>query len=364
MFSDQKHFFANEGRLWLKGDWKDSDYPQFKKAYTDLISALDSWAVAHGFETNVDSPKGFNQLGRLPLKNWNYNKLETFQKTLHVTVAQLKDWTRKLKEDAHVYGRVSFNTEIETDISGKATSRGCLEMPVPRINEESAQNESGDGGERPSRYAAEKAPSKKKARPKANFCKSLLGMPLTDDEIEDIPARIKRYRSLSYRCMEAAEKHTPKDQRLYSLDVQYALVILDFQFKYANENHGAPVNRAEAWWNWMVKEGYFERGYCGKKWAAIHRMLVDCGVLNIIDNKYWYYAEGEKKGKAMQYHMKEEYLAVAHEGGEASIQEVKIDYIPRRCRPCRVVPPEQQSDYWSSPPWRQKLNEILYEAAA
>ena len=90
-------------------------------------------------------------------------------------------------------------------------------------------------------------------------------------------------------------------------------------------------------------------------------MLVDCGVINVIDNKYWFYAKGGKPGKSQQYHMKEEYLAVARQRGEASIQEVKIEYIPNRCRPCRVSPPEQQSDYWSSPLWQRRLHETLYE---
>ena len=356
------NLFANEGRLWLKGDWKDSDYPTFKKAYTAFTSALDSWAVAHGFATNVDSPKGFNQLGRLPLKNWNYDKLESFRQTAHVTVEQLKDWTRMLQEDTTTYHLVTSDSEIESATTEKAATG--LEMPLPRIKQEQVQDEGIDCGDDAFRSAMNKATVRKKRRPQSNACKSLSGMPLTEEEIEDIPARIKRYRSLSYRCMAAAEKHKPKNQKLYSLDVQYALVILDFQFKYANENHGAPVNRAEAWWNWMVKEGHFTRGWDGKKWAAIHRMLVDCGVLNVIDNKYWFYAEGQKTGKAMQYHIKEEYLAVASNGGEASIQEVKISYLPQRCRPCRVLPPERQSDYWSSPHWRRMLSEILYEAAA
>ena len=216
----------------------------------------------------------------------------------------------------------------------------------------------------PLRSVAEQATPKQRAKPTVNICRSLVGMPLTEDEIHDIPARIKRYKSSSYRCMQAAEKHKPKGQRLYSLDVQYALTILDFHFKYANKNYGAPVKRAEAWWNWMVKEGYFTRGWCGKKWAAIHRMLVDCGILKVIDNRYWFYAEGWKPGKSQQYHMKEEYLAVAHEGGEASIEEVKIDCIPHRCRPCLVSVPERQPDYWFSPYWRQKLDEMLYEAGA
>ena len=364
--------FLNEGRLWAKGCWKDSNYPKFKQVYTAFTEALDSWAVAKGFGTNVDSPKGFNQLGRLPLKNWNYAKLEAFRKTPHVTVAMLEEWTRRLKADmksgtSHPTNAVIDSTlgvDGEGVLNGSATSIDgdcgenglleCASAPLPSASPPTT----------PFRFVAEIATPKAEGRPRLNVCKSLSCLPLTEDEIEDIPARIKRYRSLSYRCMQAAEKHKPKGQNLYSLDVQYALTILDFHFKYANENHGAPVERAEAWWRWMVKEGHFTRGWCGKKWAAIHRMLVDCGVLNVIDNKYWFYAEGGKPGKSQQYHMKEEYLAASCQRGEASIQEVKIEYIPNRCRPCRVSPPEQQSDYWSSPRWQRKLHETLYEVAA
>ena len=371
-FVGPDNLFFNEGRLWVKGCWKDSDYPKFKQAYTAFTEALDSWAFAKCFQTNVDTPKGFNQLGRLPFKNWNYTKLDTFKNTAHVTVEMLKGWTRRLKEDTK--RGTSPSTCFVIDSHFDRGTDALVEFPSPSTVEGCDGDDTLDDGDAPLRSASSPTPPLRsvagkvtpevKGRSKVNLCKSLSGMPLTDTEIEDIPDRIKRYRSLSYRCMDASRQHRPKGQRLYSLDVQYALTILDLQFRHPNENHGAPVKRAEAWWNWMVKEKHFTRGWCGKKWAAIHRMLVDCGVLNVIDNTYWFDADGGKPGKAMQYHIKEEYLAVATKGGEASIQEVKIDFTPNRTRPCRVSTPERQFDFWASPHQRQKLDEILYEAAA
>ena len=133
------NLFFNEGRLWLKGDWNDSDYPQFKNTYTAFINTLDSWAVANGFHTNVDSPKGFNQLGRLPLKNWNYDKLETFRQTRHVTVEMLKEWTRRLKEDTDRHPSDPNNAEIATTVT--VQSETFLEMPLPRIDGEAIEGE-------------------------------------------------------------------------------------------------------------------------------------------------------------------------------------------------------------------------------
>lgn len=371
-FVGPDNLFFNEGRLWVKGCWTDFDYPKFKAAYTAFTEALDSWAVAKGFLTNVDAPKGFNQLGRLPLKNWNYTKLESFKNTAHVTVEMLKEWTRRLKEDT-TQG-TSPSTFSVLDPPADRGTDALVESLLPSTAEDNDGGDTLDDGDAPLRSAsrpttplrsvAGKVTPEFKGRSKANICKSLSGMPLTEEEIEDIPDRIKRYSSLSYRCMDASRKHRPKGQRLYSLDVQYALTILDLQFHHANENHGAPVRRAEAWWNWMYKEEHFKRAFCSKKWAAIYKMLVDCGVLNVIDSTYWFFAEGEKRGKAMQYHMKEEYLAVATKGGEASISEVKIDFLPNRTRPCMVLLPERQFDFWASPHQRRKLDEILYEAAA
>lgn len=371
-FVGPDNLFFNEGRLWVKGCWKDSDYPKFKQAYTAFTEALKSWAVAKGFQTNVDSPKGFNQLGRLPLKNWNYTKLGTFKNTAHVTVEMLKGWSRRLKEVTKRGTSPSTFCVIDSHVDRGTDA--LVESPSPSTVEDCYGDDTLDDGDAPLRSASRPTPPLRsvagkvtpeiKGRSKVNLCKSLSGMPLTEEEIEDIPDRIKRYRSLSYRCMDASRRHRPKGQRLYSLDVQYALTLLDFQFRHANENHGAPVKRAEAWWNWMVEEGYFTRGWCGKKWAAIHRMLVDCGVLNVIDQSYWFHDDGGKPGKAMLYHIKEEYLAVATKGGEASIEEVKIDFLPNRTRPCLVLPPERQFDFWASPQQRQKLDEILYEAAA
>jgi hypothetical protein len=300
------YFFQNEGRLWIKAEWHREDYPTFRQVYTAFLDALRIWARSQGFQSDIDTPKG--------IENWNYGKLETFKQTRHVSITKMKEWTEALKANS------SFIPMSAAPARSPREKK--VSMPTPCILS----------------------------------CRSMSGLPFNTDDVADV---VNCYKSLAYTAMNAQEKVAlvPKGQRLYARDIQYALTILHFARLHPNPDGSMPEKRARKWWTRLYQEGIFQRGYDPRKWAAITRLLACCGVTRVVDNNYWYYTDSsDKKGQAMKYHIKEEYMVTDSGEGEASLEDVVLVYHPQLWQPrgqARIY-----RYFWLDPP-----DEILSEAA-
>jgi hypothetical protein len=355
-----EYLFENEGRLWIKAEWHREDYQTFRKVYTAFLDALRIWARSQGFQSDIDTPKGIDRhLGRLPLKNWNYGKLETFKCTRHVSIDKLKAWTEKLHEQTRT--KTSEATE-ETTGKKNPVILNMGEIVARRIREGGRAGGTDDAGRRCSERRTDAAgPGVSAGRSRLSrersviSCKSISGVPFDLDEVSDI---LNSYKPLAYKVMNAQQhRHDVAGQNLFAIDTQCTLTILHLARLYPNPDGSMPTARAKAWWTILYHEGIFPRGYDPSKWAAITRLLACCGVTNVVDNNYWYYADDQnRKGQAMKYHIKDAYLVTDSGEGEASLEDVVLVYHPQLWQPrgqARIY-----RYFWLDPP-----DEILSEAA-
>ena len=100
--------------------------------------------------------------------------------------------------------------------------------------------------------------------------------------------------------------HKPAGRkRLCAEDFQRAFVILSLVAREPNEDGQLPHNLAEALWK-KVFGG--DRGWDNSRWKAIRDTLADCGFLDLVDESYYYYPDGDKEGRAMRWSLKPEYV--------------------------------------------------------
>jgi hypothetical protein len=156
---------------------------------------------------------------------------------------------------------------------------------------------------------------------KAGSCDSFT---LSPEEVASIPRFVKMLKSLSWYCH--SRKVDPKrdDVKLVALDFAYAFVVLSLARKHRKRKFGEqmPTNFIQAIWNHLYGEGIFTRAFDASRWAAIRNTLADCGFLLFVSNRYWFDRRGEKRGKAMEWRLLDEYdvlLAREERGGRRSL---------------------------------------------
>jgi len=243
----------------------------------------------------------FGQLAKLPCYGeWNYTKLAEFEKVKPVSLRWIRQMTAKL--------------QAATDqVKALETIAQCRNL---------------------------------EGKPQAKSIRAAESVTLfTEKELAALPKVEKALKNRSYYCY--AMHHAPKKKgvKLDRLDFVYAFIVLDFCARHADEEDRLPHNRIKAVWTWLYEHGHISRAFDNSRWAAIRDTLADCQFLDMIDNRYWFYAQEDKQGKPMQFRMKAEYcIEWDHflDGGEeeeVSIREVYPEFVPFNWRPAFVAPP-------------------------
>jgi hypothetical protein len=90
--------------------------------------------------------------------------------------------------------------------------------------------------------------------------------------------------------------------------------------------------------------------------------LADCQFLDEIDNRYWFYTQGDKQGRPMQFRLKPEYciewdlFVDSGEEERVSIREAYPAFIPFNWRPEQVPAPEFDYLAWDEALVMQAVN--------
>lgn len=161
--------------------------------------------------------------------------------------------------------------------------------------------------------------------------------------------------------------------RLHALDFVYALILCHFArqrhlWRPRKDGKYYESETSSHWiqdqWNRLYQLGHFKRAHCTKRWSAIWKTLADCGLINVVDSNYWFYADKERQGKAMQWALKEQFAY--HSSNTESEREIYErttipKYVPFRHRPTRVAPPETRS-WWLGDEIDARIAQVLEKA--
>lgn len=181
------------------------------------------------------------------------------------------------------------------------------------------------------------------ARPKSVKTGSCDSFTLSQEEIDSIPQLVNSLKSRSSYCLSRSGEPKRKDVKLVPLDFSYALIVLSLARMHRKEKFGEqmPSTFVRAIWNHLYETGVFSRAFDTSRWKAIRNTLTDCGLLFLVDNRYWFDKNGEKRGKSMKFRLLDEYdVLLAWEEGEEEVilEEVYPVHEPNRWRPLFVNP--------------------------
>lgn len=194
---------------------------------------------------------------------------------------------------------------------------------------------------------------KEKSKVKTGSCDSFN---LSQDDIDSIPKFVKILKSRSWYCDNRKVDLKRKDVKLVSLDFAYGFVVLSLARKYRKAKFGEqmPTKFIQIIWNHLYEAGIFSRAFDSSRWAGIRDTLADCGFLLFVSNRYWFDGRGEKRGKAMEWRLLDEFdvcvtqkaqeqenCGEGDEERESIIKEVYEVHKPNRWRPVLVMPQNQ-----------------------
>ena len=194
---------------------------------------------------------------------------------------------------------------------------------------------------------------------------STTGLPLDEDELHQVPQALSDYRQIGYHCMAFRTDPQAKGKKLTHEDFTHALVVLSICARYPNKDGSMPHKRVQSIWNALRAAGIFQRGFDNSRWAAIRNTLADLGYLELQDETYYWFQDGEKKGQAMKWRLKAEYCCTFEgiqpllilEDGSTNIfargySPNAHDHVPERWRP---EPNDPSRSLFDAPDWEQRL---------
>jgi hypothetical protein len=290
----------------------DAAWKRFQKA-NDLLCTVE-------IKGSITTKEKSGSLAKLPCnREWNYPRLKEFQELPEVTLGWLKGATAALNEQSEKLERAKPKPTATVVPTGK-----------PRIR-------SG----------------------------STTGLPLNEDELQQIPQAISDYRKIGFHCMAFRTEPKAKGKKLTHEDFTQALVLLSICAKYPNKDGSTPHNRVQSIWNALHAEGIFQRGFDNSRWAAIRNTLADLGYLELQDETYFWFQDGDKKGQAMKWCLKAEFCCTFEdiqpllilEDGSTNIfargySPNAHDYVPERWRP---EPKDPRRSLFDAPDWEERL---------
>lgn len=266
-------------------------------------------------------------LAKLPLRGWNYEKLERFKSLPEVSLSWLEAATAAL---------------VEATDEGKAveTELLCQQLEHPELS------------------SAKQAPQKRVRG-------SVSQIPFDTSTLPQLLAKAKPHANHLMRNLDVCMR---KDVKVTALDFQVALAILS-QIKPCKDG-AMPTKRIKGIWDHLYKEGHVTRAYCYSRWASVRNTLEDCGFLDMVDHRYWHFeSDGESEGQAMKWSLKEEFRVsletpnTQEEKKEGTLRQLNYpQYAPFRSRPQWTPPPRRHLDELMAL-WEERCSEEFALAA-
>jgi hypothetical protein len=276
----------------------------------------------------------FGTLAKLPcFGDWSFQRVEEFKDTGVVTLNWKMNRTRELRS-------------LTDPEKAKATIARCREL---------------EG--RPVIIRSSPAPSPMRAATSLSL--------FSEEELEALSSGKVRRRLYDRINYVYAMRHAPKKQGVCITrdDVFTAWVVLDFIARHPNKDNMEPNKRAEAIWAYLHEQlpEVFPRAWDNSRWAALRNTFIHCQFLQEVDRTYWFFGDGGKRGKPMQWFLKQAYcidweavFSGSEEEGKPSIRERFPPFISENWRPVLRMP-----DEWAYYEWtEEKLTEFLLSSAA
>jgi len=391
MLDAQKHYYSGgrDGRMifMLDGDahklWQ-ADAPYAAKLLTDVLGDTNIF--------HVDSTRGFNQHLKLDYGNESWRmvniRLKEFGDACHLFLK-----SQGILTDLEVKGTISLATaRFPREPFGTLAKLPCYgEWNVERLEEfqntqvvtlnwiinKTRELRSLTDPEKANATIArcrefEEKPVIIRSSPVVAPIRAATSISLfSDDELEALSSgRVRKqlYDRINYVY---AMRHEPgrEGTTITKDDVFTAFVVFDFIARHPNKDNKEPSKRAEAIWTYLHRElpEVFPRAWDNSRWAALRNTFADCQFLQDVDPTYWFFRDGGKRGKPMQWFLKEAYcinweavFSGAEEEGRTSIRERFPPFIIENWRPVLQMPGEMAYDEWTG----EKLTEFLLSCAA
>lgn len=276
----------------------------------------------------------FGTLAKLPCYgDWSFDRLEQFKDTQIVTLNWIINRTRELRS-------------LTDPEKAKATIERCREL---------------EG--KPVIIRTSSTPAPIRAATSISL--------FSDEELEALSSGKVRKQLADRINYVYAMHHKPKKEGVCITkdDVFMAWVVFDFIARHPNKDNKEPTKRAEAIWDYLHEQDpeAFSRAWDNSRWAALRDTFADCQFLQEVDRTYWFFRDGKKQGKPMQWFLKqayciewEEVFSESMEGEETSIRERFPPFIAEKWRPMLRMLGELAYDEWTE----EKLTEFLLNCAA
>jgi hypothetical protein len=117
---------------------------------------------------------------------------------------------------------------------------------------------------------------------------------LNEKQLALVPDVLAEYKSLSYYCMAMRQADPAGRRKVTALDFQIGFLVLSACRLKPNANGQLPGNRIKAIWTYLFENGFVTRGFDGSRWKVIRDTMEDCGLLNMVDNTYYFNLDGVK----------------------------------------------------------------------
>jgi len=261
----------------LKIDYSNSSAQECNQVISELVDTLELYIRSKGGLADLEH-KGtigvngkYGSLARLPInKDWSYAHLERFN---NVPVIKLE----------HI--------------------RYIIDTLNERINYDAVRESEAliDSFEKPRNQKI------KTCRPG-----STTQLPLSQEQVEMVPALMQRLRNTAYYCMTYRQQPKQRDVKLTYKDFCQFLIVqsIIYQNQHGmNHERENPTECAKAIWERLrqLMPEEFNRAWNYSRYAAMRNTIADRDMTVLISEEYYFFEDGTP-GKAMQWHIKEEFL--------------------------------------------------------
>jgi hypothetical protein len=161
-----------------------------------------------------------------------------------------------------------------------------------------------------------------------------------------------------------------KDVTPRAKDFQIGLALMAIATKY-KKGPELPQKFIKLLWGQAYAQGIVDRPFNDSRWSAIWRTVDGAGIIDVLDERYWYYRYEAKPGKAMEWLLKPEFswyeretnteedvIATGTSSASTAVPFSLPKLIPNRHVPTCVPAPGE--DYWKAPePWTAEKEALL-----
>jgi hypothetical protein len=190
-----------------------------------------------------------------------------------------------------------------------------------------------------------------KAAPAKTTSGSCVGVSIARNVVEQLPDAVRHYHRLSLYLYSQHEPPTRKDVRLTAVDFACALAVVNAFLSNSKADHSLPQAAVKRLWGQAYADGLLARPFNDSRWSAIWKTLANAGVIDVVDERYWWSAD-KSDSQCMRWCLKQEYAYRGQEEAEkkhiATGQITLPPYRAGRYRPIPVYrrPAEVGCDIW------------------